>query len=216
MGFPAAQHIHQVVGRRTRWLAGDRERPKPRRVQDLARGTLRELVDEAGTPILYTSGTHVYEQAQACVTFDEQRWLRFPVRGTERANAIMTAVDQAGQKIARYRLLGGQRRWNRAEITIHPVQQLTDELVLAIAISAPWLSSCFSSPAPGGGGDDPATAGSAVHRSRAKLPLCHPCDHERTIARSIKVRQPRELHRPYVTATALAANAAPIGTARSC
>jgi hypothetical protein len=88
----------------------------------LARGTLRELVDETGTPILYTSGRHVDEQAGACITFGEQRWLRFPVRGTQRTNAIMTAVDQAGTKIARYRLIGGQRRWNRVEITVHTGQ----------------------------------------------------------------------------------------------
>ncbi len=112
----------------------------------------RELVDETGTPILYTSGVHVLQQAYACITFDERRWLWFPVRGTWRTNAIMTAVDQAGNSIARYRLIGGQRRWNRVEITVHAGQQLTDELVLAIAISAPWLSMYFSRPVPAGGG----------------------------------------------------------------
>jgi hypothetical protein len=42
------------------------------------------------------------------------------------------------------------------EITVHPGHPLTDELVLAIAISADWLSSYFvlepSEAAKGGGG----------------------------------------------------------------
>ena len=134
-----------------RRLARDRER-KPTRARELAGGTLRMLVDETEMPILYTSGAHSYERAAACVTFSEQRWLRFPVRGTQRTNAIMTAVDQAGNKIARYRLIGGKRRWKRIEITVHPGQLLTDDLVLAIAISAPWLSSYFSRPEETGGG----------------------------------------------------------------
>ena len=134
-----------------RWIPGAR-RLESSRPQDLAHVPVRELVDEAGIPILYTSGLHVYEQAGACITFGEQRWLRFPVRGTQRTNAIMTAVDQAGNKIARYRLVGGKRRWKEIEITMHVGQLLADELVLAIALSAPWLSSYFSHPPEGGGG----------------------------------------------------------------
>jgi DivIVA domain-containing protein len=131
-----------------RWIPGAR-----RLASSLAQGLpqVRELVDETGMPILYTSGLHLHEQAGACITFDEQRWLRFPVRGTQRTNAIMTAVDHAGTKIARYRLIGGKRRWKTAEITLRASQLLTDELVLAIALSAPWLSSYFSHPEGGGG-----------------------------------------------------------------
>lgn len=69
--------------------------------------------------------------------FPDQRWLRFPVRGTKLADAIMTAVDQAGNRVARYRLNHG------IEITVHPDQPLTDELVLALVVSAPWLRSYF-------------------------------------------------------------------------
>jgi DivIVA domain-containing protein len=112
---------------------------------------LRELLDETACPILYTSGRNYNLHAEARITFPDQRWLRFPVRGTRRANAIMTAVDQAGNKVARYRIIG-TRLWNAIEITVHPGQQLTDELALAITISAPWLSSYFSTPSEGGGG----------------------------------------------------------------
>ena len=105
----------------------------------------RSLFDETGMPVLHTSGRNYYHSAGARIMFaDHQRWLRFPVRGTERTNAIMTAVDPAGNRVARYRLNDG------VEITVHPGQQLTDELVLAIAISAPWLSSYFKTPNQGG------------------------------------------------------------------
>ena len=67
----------------------------------------------------------------------------------------MTAVDQAGDEVARYRIVGSKLGltilWNAIEITVSPSQELTDELVLAIAISAPWLSSYFVSQAEGGG-----------------------------------------------------------------
>ena len=70
------------------------------------------------------------------------------------ANAIMTAVDQAGDEVARYRIIGSKLGRailrNAIEITISPGQELTDELVLAIAISAPWLSSYFIRAGEGG------------------------------------------------------------------
>lgn len=107
----------------------------------------RKLVDETGTPILYTNGRNFERAARASVSFPDGRSLRFPVRGTHRANAIMTAVDQAGNSVVRYRVTrlgrsGGLR--NSVEVALHPGWKLTDELVLAITISAPWLSSYFS------------------------------------------------------------------------
>ena len=106
-----------------------------------------ELRDETGIPIFYASGKNYNRRACACVTFPDQRWLRFWVRGTESGNAIMTAVDQAGNRVARYRKSTGGLPWERAEaeITVHPDRELADELVLAIVISAEWLESYFSS-----------------------------------------------------------------------
>jgi DivIVA domain-containing protein len=109
----------------------------------------RELLDETGAPILYTSGKNFNLRAGACITFPDQRWLKFPVRGTEWKNAIMTAVDQAGNKIAQYKVIQ-EGDWLRNEITVHPGQQLTNELVLALVISAPWLNEYFTSPSRGG------------------------------------------------------------------
>jgi hypothetical protein len=112
---------------------------------------LSQLRDETGIPVLYTA-------AGRYIKFPGRRWLRFPVRGTRRANAIMTAVDQAGNKVARYRLIRDGRNvwrniyaasgWRTTEITVHPDQRLTDELALAIAISAPWLDERFVSHEP--------------------------------------------------------------------
>jgi hypothetical protein len=121
------------------------------RHQQLAARTVREFTDEMGTPMMYSHGSNFSRRACACITFPDQRWLRFLVRGTSRKNAVMTAVDQAGSKVARYRdtrLLPT----GTVEIIVHPSQQLTDELVLAVAISAPWVVSYFAYPSGGGGG----------------------------------------------------------------
>ncbi len=67
----------------------------------------------------------------------------------------MTAVDEAGNSVVRYRIIfppGFMPRPNIVEIAVNPGWELTGELVLAIAISAPWLGSYFSVPHEGGGG----------------------------------------------------------------
>jgi DivIVA domain-containing protein len=104
-----------------------------------------EIFDETGTLFFDVSGRNFETRARARVTFPRRRWLKFPVRGTQAANAIMTAVDEAGNKVVRYRINGP------VEIVVHPDRALTDELALAIAISAPWLDLYFQSPHGGGG-----------------------------------------------------------------
>jgi DivIVA domain-containing protein len=94
-----------------------------------------QFLDETGEPALYSGGGSVTR----FITFPGQRQLWFPIRGTAPANAIMTAVDQDGNKVARYRLVK-----KKTEITVHPGQQLTDELALALAESAPWLRQKFA------------------------------------------------------------------------
>jgi hypothetical protein len=114
---------------------------------------LHELVDETGLPVCYTSGRNYDRSAGARITFPDQRRLQFPVRGTGPANAIMRAVDQAGDEVARYRLTGRLRAFvaHTMEIAVRPGQPLTDELVLAIAVSADWLG-CYFLESSGGGG----------------------------------------------------------------
>lgn len=114
---------------------------------------LAALRDETGMPVLYTTGRHYDHIAGACITFPDRRWLRFPVRGSRQANAIMTATDQAGNKVVRYRFTGRLRHFlpHAMEITVHPEQPLTDEFVAAMAISAGWLNSYFFHSSGGGG-----------------------------------------------------------------
>jgi len=62
-----------------------------------------KLVDEAKIPILYARGKHFNRVAGGEIRIPDQGWLRFPVRTTDPANAVMTAVDEAGNRVARYR-----------------------------------------------------------------------------------------------------------------
>lgn len=105
-----------------------------------------EFADETGTPALYTCGVNFNFRAYCSIMFPDHRRLRFLVRGTERSNAIMTAVDQTGKSAARYRIVDKKT----TEIVVNPGWELTDELTLAIAISAPWLDSYFQRPESGG------------------------------------------------------------------
>jgi hypothetical protein len=122
-------------------------RPTPRFV------SLFELADESGTPIFYISGLHTHGLAGTRITFPDGRSLRFPVRGGER-HAIMTAVDQDWNRIARYRVTKDHQiaanHWIvTSEIIVHPDVALSDELGLALTVSAPWQSEYFG---PRGGG----------------------------------------------------------------
>jgi DivIVA domain-containing protein len=114
----------------------------------------RELVDATGTPVLYTSGMNFEHSAKASVSFPDGRSLQFPVQGTRRANAIMTAVDEAGNSVARYRIIPfstGSLGRKSIQIAVVPGRDLTNELILALVISAPQLRSYFSVQAGGGG-----------------------------------------------------------------
>jgi hypothetical protein len=122
---------------------------KPTRAVRARVQRLRELVDETGTPVLYTHGMHFNHRAETCITVPDRRWFEFPVQGRFKAHAIMTAVDQDGTKVAEYRVPSLHPLRQTVEITVQPDRDLTDELVLVIAISAPWLHWYFITP--GGG-----------------------------------------------------------------
>jgi hypothetical protein len=143
------------------------ERLSPSRSQRADRKTFKiarlfEVQDVTGTPVLYLTGRHYDLKARTRVTFPDGRSLRFPVRGTGIANAAMTAVDEAGRPVARYRSVARYRQLPgflrelpgfdaKYEVAIHPDQALTDELLVAVALSARWLSGYFRRPAEGGG-----------------------------------------------------------------
>ena len=110
---------------------------------------LTALVDETGRPVLWITGSNSAFKASARITFPDERWLRFLVRGTGERNGIMTAVDQAGNKVIRFRR-GGQDRDHGTDVVVHPDRELTEELVLSIAMSAGWLHDYFQTSSGGG------------------------------------------------------------------
>jgi hypothetical protein len=154
----ARDHRGQFAKRGSKDLRGRLEKRRAKRPEERFWSPDRELVDETGTPILWAAGRNFAGRAYARIIFPDLRWLRFPVRAATTAHAIMTAVDQAGNKVARYRILDkgldpGQKTSfglsRSIEITVHPGRKMTDKLALALAISAEWLGSYFATP--GGG-----------------------------------------------------------------
>jgi len=118
------------------------------------------VMDEAKIPILYVGLRENYNwRALSSILFPDQRWLRFLVRGTREPNAVMTAVDQAGDTVARYRLNYNDLRVGHeklrgypklVQIAVHPDRQLTDELALVLMMSARrWLEGYFERPSGG-------------------------------------------------------------------
>lgn len=148
--FGAGQPAQPVHLRRS---DGYQRADPERQAAGMPRGA-RLLADEAGQPVLLTAGAHIDRTAGACVMLPGGRWLRFPVRATNPGNAIMTAVDQAGNMVARYRVDRG-KRWRPAawhvDITIHPREQLGEELTLVLTVSADWLRAFFKASRDGGG-----------------------------------------------------------------
>jgi len=106
----------------------------------------------ARIPVLHVVGKHYDHSPGGSIRFPDQGQLQFPVQATERANAVMTAVDEAGNRVARYRNPFRPLFRDPVEITVHPDWELTDQRALALAISAGWLRSYFSTPGGGGGG----------------------------------------------------------------
>jgi DivIVA domain-containing protein len=147
--WSAALEINEIADRTVRNMngkfSGDTASSRWSRAQVSSQKTVgaermaepRVFVDGMGRPVLSVSGRNQNHRSYADVSFPDQRWLRFLVRGTGRDNAIMTALDEDGNKVARYRLNNG------VEITVNPDRKLTDELKIALAISAPWLSLYF-------------------------------------------------------------------------
>jgi hypothetical protein len=128
---------------RTGARAGRSQAPAARK-----RWLLYSMADRTGLPIFYIGGHHLDGHADGYVEFPGQRWLRFPVRGTDKSNAIMTAVDQSGRPVARYRVAAESvfAGLLAIEITVHPDHRLTDELCLTLAETAPWVISYFAVP----------------------------------------------------------------------
>jgi hypothetical protein len=113
----------------------------------------RVLADPHGLPVLCSGGQNFDHRPGAYIRLPGGRWFQFPVRGRNRGSAIMTALDQDGNKVALYRMVragGGSPAPRQVEIAVHPDQGITDELLLILAVSAPWLWTYFLRDSGGG------------------------------------------------------------------
>jgi hypothetical protein len=114
----------------------------------------RVLADPSGLPVLCSGGQNFDHRAGAYIRLPGGRWFQFPVRGRDRESAIMTALDQDGNKVTLYRMVradGGLPAVPQVEIVVHPDQGITEELLLILAVSAPWLWTYFRQDSGGGG-----------------------------------------------------------------
>ena len=91
-----------------------------------------------GSTVLSFTGTKNFErQAGAVAHMSDGRSLRFPVQGTSKLNAVMTATDEAGSPVFRLRRVrnagaGGHRK-KAVEILVEPGRQATPEMLLVMA-----------------------------------------------------------------------------------
>lgn len=88
---------------------------------------------ETRASILRGAGLNFDHRARMAMELPDGRRFRFPVRGTSLANAVMTAVDDKGDRIARFR----SARGSGFEVVVAPHVPITTELLLIVAASSP-------------------------------------------------------------------------------
>ena len=107
----------------------------------------RQLSDSGtGAPVLWIGGTNFNGNAGGYVLFPGKRYLVFPVSGTRRRHAVMTAVSESGTTMLWFRRLPKRV----IEIVVSPDCSLTSEILCTIPLTAGWLDNYFAEP--GGGG----------------------------------------------------------------
>jgi hypothetical protein len=97
-----------------------------------------ELVDEAsGRVVLWRVGQHSDTYDDGLIVFPDRQWLRFPVmKGQFRERkAVMTAVDQSGHRLVRYR----QRR-AKSYFYVNPSRELDNALLATIRLTLGWMA----------------------------------------------------------------------------
>jgi hypothetical protein len=103
-----------------------------------------------GDPVLWFCGLHFFGHAGGQILFRARRYLMFPVSGTGRRNAVMTAVSESATTMLCFRRIPK----GMIEVVVSPDCDLTPEILCAIALTAEWLDSYFDKPSDGalGGG----------------------------------------------------------------
>jgi hypothetical protein len=90
-----------------------------------------------GSTILSFTGKNFEREAGAVVHMPDGRSLRFPVQGTSKGNAVMTAIDDVGGSVFRLRQVrntgSGQQYKKVVSILVEPGRQITPEMLLVMA-----------------------------------------------------------------------------------
>ena len=84
---------------------------------------------------LHPSERHQGRQPFTAIYLPDGRWFRFPVRGTRRGDAVMTAVDQSETEVMRFRLVGARG----VDIVVAPGRSITPEVICVIAVASPLI-----------------------------------------------------------------------------
>lgn len=101
-----------------------------------------------GLTILSFTGTKNFDlHARAVAHLSDGQSLRFPVQGTSKLNAVMTATDDAGRPVFRIRKVRNirpeQGRKKVVEILVEPDRRITPELLLVMAMGYHNLDNFF-------------------------------------------------------------------------
>jgi hypothetical protein len=118
---------------------GPDSKTKPVQVQQLT-------CELSGQPVLWTSGTNYDHEATGLIAFPGARSLQFPVYGIKARSAIMVAVDQSDVRRVLYQQAAPH--FKEVSVIVNPADELSEELLLAITLSAPMLKGFFTSPSP--------------------------------------------------------------------
>jgi hypothetical protein len=120
----------------------------------------REVIDlETGAPIFRTEGRHAYQKANMTIHFPDGRGYSLPVQGVSKGNAVMTALDETGSEVVKFRSVRVPRprfgRWFPREkdevVVLGDEKVLTRELICLIAVARIPLHTYVTVPSGGGG-----------------------------------------------------------------
>jgi hypothetical protein len=101
---------------------------------------------ETNATVVRGVGRNFGRRARMNLQLPDARHFWFPVRGTSPANAVMTAVDDDGDRVARYR----SARGTGFDVVVAPHAPITMELLLVVAASSSAVSTYFHEISGGG------------------------------------------------------------------
>jgi len=101
---------------------------------------------ETKAPVVRGAGRNFGRCARMTLELADGRRFWFPVRGTSRAHAVMTAVDDRGDRVARFR----SARGSGFEVVVAPHVPITTVFLLVAVASSPSISTSFDEISGGG------------------------------------------------------------------